>query len=848
MTVLPSCVAVGNDYRAVEQWPTISTPSLTVVIPVYNRVDLLDRTLAGLHNQTLDRARFEVVVGDDGSSEDVAAIVEHHAATLDISRVRQDHDGFGLARARNLAAAEARGDVLVFLDADCVPAPDLLHRHTGWHSRAANLVVAGTRRDMDSSLLRPEEIAVGSADLAATVGEPDDGGGYTPNDWRRVLFRRTRKLLLGDSGFRAAIGANLSLRRERFEAVGGYSEDFAEWGGEDTEFNWRVWNDGAFFVPDTLAMAYHQIQHDTDAAREAARSRGAALMADRVPHRFYRGLPTPFATVPKVTWWVRVGSVSEAEIAWRECSYSTFSDSEIIFTGPEEALDHLTRLGAVSDRVHVVAGEEPDACERALRLARGELVALLDARTRINRDVLAKAVGHLDDDPRSAMVRTGYRFANGDRYLHASDLTAIDGEVGRQGLPFFAVVRRRELMKNWAALATPGVLWSTVAGRDAHAKLMVREPATIQADAPAVRKGAAARELVATGPHELARKAVQRARRTKAEAPQAPRAADGRIPVAYVGLTGKNNLGDDAVLAAVEQLMPWANFGTNHSDPRLLMVGGGTLINGRSYYLNKMLRQDAPTVERVMFGTGVRQPEFWGVTEPMADWFGFLDSAVLSGVRGPDSVTNLRTLGYERDVDILGDPALSLVAPADVTKVDGRVVVCPLNTAGNLHGGDDGVVLDTITKTVARLRGQGHEVVMLSAYPEDDRWIIAMMDDLGAPLPYFAGYTDLEESMRVLAAADLVIGERLHAAILAAACLTPFVALEYRPKVLDFTKSIGQVEATVRTDEMGRLDEVVDHLLANREQVAGAIAGPVTAFRAKHREAADWIESFLQDS
>ncbi len=848
MTILPSCIAVGNDYRPVEEWPAIATPFLTVVIPVYNRVDLLDRTLAGLHNQTLDRSRFEVVVGDDGSNEDVAAVISQRAGSLEIRHVRQDHDGFGLAKARNLAAAEARGEVLVFLDADCIPAPGLLERHAWWHSRAANLVVAGSRRDMDSSSLPPEDIADGSADLAATIGEPDDGGGYTPNDWRRVLFRRTRKLLLGDSGFRAAIGANLSLRRDRFEAVGGYSEVFDEWGGEDTEFNWRVWNNGAFFVPDTRAMAYHQIQHDTDASREASRSRGAALMADRVPHRFYRSLATPFATVPKVTWWVRVGSASEADLAWRECSYATFADSEIIFTGPEDALGHLVRLGAVSDRVHVVIGEEPDACERALRLARGELIALLDARARINRDVLTKAVGYLDDDPRAAMVRTGYRFANGDRYLHASDLTAIDGEVGRHGLPFFAVVRRRELMKNWAALATPGELWSAVAGRDTHAKLMVREPATINAEAPAVRKGAAARELVATGPQELARKAVQRARRTKVEAPRAPQEPDGRIPVAYVGLTGKNNLGDDAVLAAVEQLMPWAHFGTNHSDPRVLMVGGGTLINGRSYYLNKMLRQDAPTVERVMFGTGVRQPEFWGVTEPMTDWFGFLDSAILSGVRGPDSVANLRTLGYGRDVDILGDPALSLVAPANVTKVEGRIVVCPLNTAGNLHGGDDEMVLDTMTKTIGRLRSQGHEVVMLSAYPEDDQWIIGMMAELGTPLPYLAGYTDLEESMRLLASADLVIGERLHAAILAAACLTPFVALQYRPKVLDFTKSIDQVEATVRTDEMGRLDEVVDHVFAHRQQVAGAIAGPVTAFRAKQREAADWIQSFLRDS
>lgn len=850
MSTLPSCTAPGNDYRMVHDLPEASAPHLTVVIPVYNRVDLLDRTIAGLRNQTLPSDRFDVRVADDGSSEDVAGVVASHADSLPITLVHQTHDGFGLAKARNLGAAEAQGDVLVFLDADCIPAPNLLERHVFWQSRASNLVVAGTRRDIDSTAFSPRDIASARAKLADAVGDADDNGGYIPNDWRRAVFRKTRKLLLGDAGFRAAIGANLSVRRDRFEAVGGYSEDFDRWGGEDTEFNWRVWNDGAFFVPDTLAMAYHQVQHDPPGAvyqRQASRDQITALMADRVPHRFYRTLPGPFFSVPKVTWWVQVETADEADLAWRECSYATFADSEIIFSGPASSLARLERVAALSPRVTVVTGDGPEVVERTLRMARGELVALLDGRTRINRDVLTKAVTLLDDESRAATVRTGYRFPEGDRYLHRRDLAAVDAAVGRHGLPLFAVARRRELMKEWELLRSPAELWAATIERDTHSKLMVREPATVTAAAPATRHGVTARELAATGPKELARKAVRAARRDKSGGERRPGRTDERIPVAYVGLTGKNNLGDDAVLAAVEQLMPWAHFGTDHADPRLLMVGGGTLINGRSYYLNKMLRQDVPTVDRVMFGTGVRQPEFWGVTEPMADWFSFLDSAILAGVRGPDSIANLRTLGYDGEVKILGDPALSLVAPSDAERVEGRVVVCPLNTAGNLHGGDDGAVLDAITKTIGRLRSQGHEVVMLSAYPEDDRWIIGIMEELNTPLPYFAGYTDLEESLRLLASADLVIGERLHAAILAAACLTPFVALEYRPKVLDFTKSIDQVEATVRTDEMGRLDEVVDHLVANRDEVSGAIAGPVTAFRALQRDAANTLELFTKE-
>src|SRR5690606_11921849 len=71
-----------------------------VVIPVYNRPDLLARTLAGLERST---RRVPVIVADDGSEADIASVVE--ASPLDVTLVRQEHDGYGAARARNLGAA-----------------------------------------------------------------------------------------------------------------------------------------------------------------------------------------------------------------------------------------------------------------------------------------------------------------------------------------------------------------------------------------------------------------------------------------------------------------------------------------------------------------------------------------------------------------------------------------------------------------------------------------------------------------------------------------------------------------------------------------------------------------------
>lgn len=307
---------------------------------------------------------------------------------------------------------------------------------------------------------------------------------------------------------------------------------------------------------------------------------------------------------------------------------------------------------------------------------------------------------------------------------------------------------------------------------------------------------------------------------------------DEAVRVSYIGFTGKENLGDEAVLAAVRHLFPWATIERDLPDPRVLMVGGGTLINGRHYYLTRVLRNDSPGLERILLGTGVRNPEFWGVTEPMEEWKAFIDSALYAGVRGPDSVRHLATLGVVTGIDVFGDPALSLPRPPDVEPTPGRVVVCPVFTDGNLWGGDDTAVFDALASLIRRLRDEGREVAMMSAFPADDRWLIEIMRRAGAPgLPYLPGYADLDETLRWLAAADLVVGERLHASILAAVCGTPFVAVEYRPKIRDFARSVGMEQAVVRSDEMGRLDEVVTWALAERDTIAADLTGAVDTIR-----------------
>lgn len=831
-------LAPENDYRGVAKRPAGPTPSTTVIIPAYNRAALLENVLAGLVVQTA--GSFDVVVVDDGSEEDIQSVVASYTDRLDVRCVRQKRDGFGTARARNLGVASTDAEVVAFIDADCIPAGEWLEHHLDWHCRAPNLLVTGSRRHIDE-MVDAGALATGRADLVNLASVEDEGDRRTvePDDWRRLVYRRSQRLIHGDGAYRAAIGGNSSVRRERYLAAGGASEAFTAWGGEDTELAWRLWNDGAFVVPEDRAMIYHQRVLDApDAAevRAASRARALPLLADLVPHRFYRKSPSPFYSVPKVSWVLAVENADQARRAWRLTSESPPGDAEAIFWGSrsdvwKSAIGSSSRVGTL------------DSFSAAIDASRGEIVVAVDGRVAFDRGLLVRVLRRFEN-PRASMVRIGYRTPAG-RIIRLSDLAASDAEHGREGLPLFGAVRRRELLKDPNALEQPGAAWHEAEERS-RVELLVTD--LIDAPAEYVTRGRipGVADLRAAGALEAARGA-KRAVLPRSRPAPVEEEHDGGVGIEYVGLPGHRNLGDDTMLAAVRQLMPWAEIDAGVRNPAAVMLGGGTLFNAGSYYRNKVDRVDGPGNERFVFGSGMRSTEFFGVTERYEDWEPFLDSSLLVGVRGPDTLDSLRAWGYSGPAEIIGDPALWLEAPGDVEPMEGRVVVSPVFTAGECWGKDDAVVFERLAATIARLSAAGREVVMMTAHPNDDRWAIDIMRSAGRPdLPYVAGYDDLETALRLLAGSDLVIGERLHAVVLAAAVGTPFVAVEYRPKVRDFARSVGREDAVVRTDEMERLDEVVDTVFERAAEMVGETNESVTRFRSHQSAAAESIRKALE--
>ena len=97
---------------------------ISVVVPTYNRAEVLDRCLGALAGQAPD----EVIVVDDGSTDDTRVVLARHPWAGVVRQYNQ-----GRSAAKNAGVQAARGDVVLFMDDDVIATPGLIARHREHH-------------------------------------------------------------------------------------------------------------------------------------------------------------------------------------------------------------------------------------------------------------------------------------------------------------------------------------------------------------------------------------------------------------------------------------------------------------------------------------------------------------------------------------------------------------------------------------------------------------------------------------------------------------------------------------------------------------------------------------------
>lgn len=250
-------------------------PPVSVIVAHYSQPAQLARTLHGLRRQDFPADRLEVIVADDGSPQ-------RPHIPQGVRLVRQEDAGFRLAAVRNLGAAAATGEILVFLDADTTPEPSFVRELVRLPALAPDCVTVGRRRHARLDGLpatAPVEQAVAGRELA----DPR---------WLTDAYRATQNLLQADDrSYRYVIGAVLACSRRMMEEVGGFDESFTTYGGEDWEWGYRAWIRGALLAHVPSAVAWHDGPDagSRPTSARAGKSAEAIRLSDLIPLPGSRG-------------------------------------------------------------------------------------------------------------------------------------------------------------------------------------------------------------------------------------------------------------------------------------------------------------------------------------------------------------------------------------------------------------------------------------------------------------------------------------------------------------------------------------------------------------------------------
>lgn len=106
---------------------------ISAALPTYNRSGILRVCLAALAFQSLAADRWEVVVVDDGSTDDTSSLLREIVLPYRLRYLRQENEGAGTARRNGVSAAH--GEFLLFCNDDTIASPNLLVEHLAFHRR-----------------------------------------------------------------------------------------------------------------------------------------------------------------------------------------------------------------------------------------------------------------------------------------------------------------------------------------------------------------------------------------------------------------------------------------------------------------------------------------------------------------------------------------------------------------------------------------------------------------------------------------------------------------------------------------------------------------------------------------
>jgi glycosyltransferase involved in cell wall biosynthesis/peptidoglycan/xylan/chitin deacetylase (PgdA/CDA1 family) len=204
---------------------------ISVIIPTYNRREILARTLATVFDQDFPPNEYEVVVAVDASTDGTIEYLRALRPPCAL-RIVEHSRNLGQAAARNSALKVAQGELVLFIDDDDLCEPNLLKEHVAAHNGTSPLLVEGTVLVAPDS---PAGLITDRKRQRSVWGKPEDG----------LLEMRWPK----------TPGPNTSAPRALIVACGGFDDRMFRM-REDVDLGLRLWKMGVRYIQQPKALAY----------------------------------------------------------------------------------------------------------------------------------------------------------------------------------------------------------------------------------------------------------------------------------------------------------------------------------------------------------------------------------------------------------------------------------------------------------------------------------------------------------------------------------------------------------------------------------------------------------------
>ncbi|HDY70694.1 MAG TPA: glycosyltransferase [Nitrospirae bacterium] len=195
----------------------------SVIVPAYNADRTISKCLSSLTNQSISQDAYEVIVVDDGSTDKTPDIIRQ----FQVRYLFQENSG--PATARNKGAEEAKGEIILFTDSDCVPQSNWIEEMTKPFDDPEVMAVKGGYRTEQRSL---------TARFAQIEFEE-----------RFEMLKKSESIDMVDT-------YSAGFRRSVFLSLGGFDQSFPVANNEDTDFSYKMSDAGhkMVFNPDAVVL------------------------------------------------------------------------------------------------------------------------------------------------------------------------------------------------------------------------------------------------------------------------------------------------------------------------------------------------------------------------------------------------------------------------------------------------------------------------------------------------------------------------------------------------------------------------------------------------------------------